>query len=185
MPFLAPAIPFIGAGLSALGSIGKGRAAGRQAENAQLAEQQRAAIEAARFNREQPFVGAQAGVRGDILSNLQPISFTGGGRDLRISGGLSPALLSGGTRQIGGAMNRQALLAALGGGQGGGPFGQLNTAQFAPKKAGLLDKILGGAGIAGAGLGLAGDMGLLDRFAPRPKPQAAYNPAFQTRRPLF
>jgi hypothetical protein len=117
MPFLAPAVPFIGAGLSALGSISKGRAGGRQAEAQARLQQQQAALDAARFNREAPFARAGAGVRGDILAGVQPVSFTGTGRDLRISGGLSPALLSSGTRQIGQLMSRDALLSALGGPQ--------------------------------------------------------------------
>jgi hypothetical protein len=175
MPFLAPALPLIGAGLSGLGAIGKGRAAGRQAESESIMAQDRlrqqadqTGLQSARFNAEMPGLRAHDAVKGDILSGLQSASLSGGGRDLKVSGGLSPALLSQNTRNYGQAMNtvasggplaqggtdinRQALLSQLGGSYK--PFKPSFTGPSALPQAGLLDKILNGAGYAGGALDL-------------------------------
>ena len=185
MPFLAPLVPFIGPALGIGGAVAKGVGAAREGGNDQRAAQQQQALQAADFNRQQPFTGARAGVQGDILANVQPFKLSGGGRDLSGAGGLSPALLSQGTRQIGGAMNRQALMAALG--QQGSPFSQFDTKPYAPQGAGTLEKILGGVGLAGAGLDALGESGLLEKYLKRQPqaPPAVTNPAFTPRQPLF
>lgn len=146
MPFLAPAIPFIAKGLGVLGAVGKGRAENRAAENEQLLKRQELALDSAKFNRQAPGARIAGAARGDLLANVQPASFSGGGRDLNVTGGLSPALLSQSSRQLGQNVSRQALLSQLGQGGANDPY-TFDTTQFAPKKPGLLDKILGGAAI--------------------------------------
>lgn len=182
MPFLAPILPFIGPALGIGGAAAKGIGAAREGGNEQRAAAGQRALQGAEFNRQQPFVGARAGVQGDILANVQPYKLSGGGRDLSGAGGLSPSVLSQGSRQIGSTMNRQALMAALG--QQGSPFSQFDTKPYAPQSAGILEKILGGAGLAGAGLDAASESGLLDKYRKR-QPQAVTNPAFTPRQPLF
>lgn len=131
------------------GSLAQGRATGRQAEAEQLRQQQMAALQAAAFNRQAPSIRAGNSVRGDLLANAQPATFTGSGRDLRLQGGLSPALFSANTRQLGQGMSRQALLSQLGQGGANDPY-MFNQAPYAPPHAGKLDKILGGIGLAGS-----------------------------------
>lgn len=150
-------LPFLGPIGGVASALTQGRGAGRQAEAEQLARQQQVALQAALFNRQAPGARATAGVRGDILANAQPGQFTGTGRDLSFSGGLSPSLLSRGTRDLGRSMSRQALLSQLGRGGVADPY-TFNTAPFQPPRAGRLDKLLGG-------IGLAGGIGSL--FAPR------------------
>ena len=138
------AIPLLTAGLKFLGGLGKGKAAGREKEAELIRQQNAQALQAAQFNRSAPAARGAASAYGDVLAGLQPVGFTGRGRNLRISGGLSPSLLSQNTRQIGQGISRQALMASLG--QGTDPYSFQPTP--APK-AGILDKILGFGGIAG------------------------------------
>ena len=170
MPFLAPALPFLlkaAPGIAkGLGSLGKGRAQGRAAEADQLQAQDRLrlaaqgqALNAAEFNRGAPGARATNAVRGDVLSRAQPFTLSGEGRNLSGSGGLSPALFSSGTRDLGSAMTREAMLSGLAAGRPGpgGPSTPVPDAYsfnptFAPTplpQSGKLDKLLLGAGIAG------------------------------------
>lgn len=170
MPFLAPALPFIGAGASALGALGQGRAQGRQAEANANQNQDQLRLQAARLNLEAPGQRASNSVRGDILANVQPVSINGPiththGQMPQITGGLSPALLSQNTRQLGGEMSRDALLSQMQGAPtpdvGGPGIGKgIRQAQATPQQTGLfqptplpqksgLDTFLNGAGIGG------------------------------------
>lgn len=141
MPFL----PLVSAGLGALGGIGGGRAKGRAAEAEQQAQQDRLRLEAAqqqlaeaRFNREAPGLRLGNAVRGDIFANVQPFQLSGEGRNLSGSGGLTPAVLSQGTRQLGQVISRQALLSQLGGAGGAGTNpSQAAREAFGPIRPGL------------------------------------------------
>jgi hypothetical protein len=165
------AIPSIGASSAAAGSAGmasqigkygqvansllQGRAAGRAAEGNANAQYDQNRLRAAQvfedaLRSRQSLAGQQAGnsVRGDILAGAQPLSVNGpivhtGGRIPQISGGLSPALFSSNTRQLGSNMSRKALL------------DQMNTPELdipqpqRPPQSNWMDKLLGGASIAG------------------------------------
>ena len=150
LPFTGGAslLPYLAATGTVSGALAQARGEGRQTENAQRAAQQQQALQAAQFNRQAPSARANSAVRGDILAGAQPVTTIGSGRDLRFSGGLSPALLSGNTRQLGQNMSRQALMSQLGQGGANDPY-TFNTQPFQPQQAGLLDKILGGVGLAG------------------------------------
>jgi len=167
----------IGAGTSAAGAIAEGRAQGRQAEAGANAQQdtlrQRAdenRLAAQKFNAGLPGLRANDAVRGDTLANVQDAAFTGSGRDLATTGGLRPSLLSGQTRALGQAMGaaasgntgagasmdpgRAALLQQLAGSYQ--PFKPEFTTATPLPQAGMLDKILQGAGYAGGVLPLLG-----------------------------
>jgi hypothetical protein len=121
---------------------------------------------------------ANNAVHGDIMANVQPVSFSGTGRNLRVNGGLTPDLLSANSRNFGQAMNAAATGGTLNPASAVPTFGDSNAAgtrqamldslkgsydQFHPQftgptplpQPGILDHILTGAGYAGAGLDLA------------------------------
>jgi len=173
MPFLAPALPFIMGGLGAAGAVAKGRASGRAAENDANQNADMFRLRAAEFNRQNPTYRSRDAVRGDLLAGLQPFRLSGEGRNISSTGGVSPALLTQGTRDLGKSMNRDAVLSQLGGlnaqpqkaksmkelmtpqaPQRSDPYAMLTPTPL--KQPGLLDKILGGAGLAG---GLIGSLG--------------------------
>ena len=107
-------------------------------------------------------------VRGSILANAQPFTISGlpdrvSSRIPQISGGLTPAMFSAETRELGSEMTRKALLDQLKGDE----FAPLERTNFQGgiladpkleeyKKSGLLEKILGGLGM---GLSVAGGIG--------------------------
>lgn len=112
------AIPMIDAAGQVASAIGGGRAAGRQVEADANQRQDLLRLQAAKLNLDAPGQRAHNSVQGDILANAQPISINGpithtGGKMPRISGGLSPALLSDNSRQLGQNMSRQALLSQM------------------------------------------------------------------------
>lgn len=115
MPWI---IPLVSAGVSAYGAYKAGQSNDEnQAANRDLTDkglQQTAAVQGANFNRQNPGIQMTNSVRGDLLSGLQPAKATGSGRNLQISGGLNPGLLSDNSRQLGALTSRQALLAAMG-----------------------------------------------------------------------
>ena len=138
--------------LTGLGELGKGQAQDRQAE-ADFA------LRSALIRAGMPGARAGGAVQGDIMAGVQNVGTIGGGRDLRFTGGLSPSLLSGNTRQLGGQMSRQALMSALG---KGGPQDPYASPMI--QKPGKMEKFLTGAGIVGGLTDVAGTTGLLDRF---------------------
>ena len=172
MPFI---LPFIGPALGAMGALGKGRAEGRQAESAANQQQDLLRQRAAEFNRQTPGIRAGNAVRGDILRGVQPFMLSGEGRNLTGSGGLTPGLLTQGTRELGHAMNREAVLSQLAGQKPSdalratpgyedlpaGPGGRIGAdtspyASFAPTiqpHSNFWDKLLIGGGVAGDFLG--------------------------------
>ena len=125
------------------GGIASGRAEGRQAEAQTQNEYDRRRLEAARLQLQQPGMLARNAVQGDTLANVQPVSYgpyvRGQGRAR--TGGLSPALFSANTRQLGQNMSRDALLQSL--------KGPVYTPTPLPKR-NFWDKLLTGAGYAGA-----------------------------------
>jgi hypothetical protein len=153
-----------------LAGIAKGRQAGRQAEGQAnesfdrtrvLADQNR--LNAARYNQGLPGQRAHDSVQGDILAGVQPVTGSGSGKDFHLSGGLSPALISGQSRALGQTMGaaasgntgagasmdpgRAALLEQLAGSYQ--PFKPEFTAATPLPQANALDDILTGAGYAG------------------------------------
>lgn len=138
--------------LTGLGELGKGQAQDRQAE-ADFA------LRSAIIRAGMP--GARAGdaVQGDILSGVQNVGTMGSGRDLRFTGGLSPSLLSGNTRQLGGQMSRQALMSAIGRGGANDPYASPTI-----RKPGKMEKFLTGAGIVGGFGDVVNQTGLLQKF---------------------
>lgn len=149
-------------GLSVAGRLGKGRAAGRVEEAEQARAADRARLEQARFNRENPSARAGGAVRGDILAGLQDYQLSGEGRNLSSTGGLRPSLLSPGTRQLGSSLSREALLSQLGQGGPNDPYAAMTPTPT--PQAGGLDKVLTGAGIAGDVLQLGGGLDTLPFF---------------------
>ena len=110
MPFLAKlAVPLLGLA----GSVGKGRAANRVEENAGAPNRDIARLHMAEWNRQAPGVRATNAVRGDTLAGLQDYRLGGEGRNLSSTGGLRPSLMSTGTRELGNAMRREAILSGL------------------------------------------------------------------------
>jgi hypothetical protein len=123
-----------------------------------------------KFALSAPSVRAGQSVRGSIMQNAQPVKLSGlpdrvASRIPTIEGGLSPAMFSADTRALGGELSRKALIDQLKGDE----FSPLQTTDFKsgvlplPKleeyqKAGLLEKILGGLGIAGSVAGGAGEI---------------------------
>jgi hypothetical protein len=169
---LLKSIPIIG---PIAGAIEGGMAGGRQQETQNNSQYDQNRLRAAALLEQalrsrQGLAGDQAGnsVRGDILAGAQPASVNGpivhtGGRIPQISGGLSPALFSPNTRQLGQNMSRNALL------------DQMNTPKLdipqpqAPQQSGLLDKILGGVSLGGAATSLIPKIGRrppVDPFEP-------------------
>jgi hypothetical protein len=159
---LLKSIPIIG---PIAGALEGGMAGGRQQETQNNAQYDQNRLRAAQLFEEalrnrQSLAGQQAGnsVRGDILAGAQPASISGpivhtGGRMPQISGGLSPALFSSNTRQLGSNMSRQALLDQM-------TTPAVNIPQpQGPAQSGLLDKILGGISIGGAGTSLIPKIG--------------------------
>ena len=95
-----------------------GRAQGRMQEAALNSQYDRTGLEAARLNLQAPQMRAANSVKGDILAGVQPYHVSGpithtGGKMPGSTGGLSPALLSQNSRQIGQGMSRDALLSQL------------------------------------------------------------------------
>lgn len=120
-----------GAGTNLLGNYMQGKASEEQ-NAAQLAQRERELAaqqqrDAAIFNRANPSTRAHDSVRGDILSNVQPAAFTGSGRDLKLTGGLGPSLLSSSSRQLGADMTRKALLSQLGQGGANDPYADIGS----------------------------------------------------------
>lgn len=72
-----------------------------------------AELEKSRFNRQNPGIQMSNALRGDMLGGVQKAGYEGSGRDFHRTGGLSPDLISSGTRQLGQSVSRQALLSHL------------------------------------------------------------------------
>lgn len=120
-----------------------------------------------KFALQAPNVRASQSVRGSIMQNAKPFQVQASGRVAQhipqISGGLTPEMFSADTRALGGELSRKALIDQLKGDQ----FDPLTATDFesgvlpTPKleefqRAGLLEKILGGVGLASS---LAGGIG--------------------------
>lgn len=131
-----------------------------------------------KFALQAPSVRAGQSVRGSILANAQPFKVNATGRVAQhipqISGGLTPAMFSDDTRALGNEMTRKALLDQLKGDE----FAPLERTDFQSgvlaqpeldqyQKSGLLEKILGNLGVAGA---LAGGVGEAAGRMPRRVP---------------
>lgn len=131
-------------------------------------DQRGQALDERKFALSAPSTRANQSVRGSILQNAQPVTLSGlpdrvSSHIPQISGGLTPAMFSADTRALGGEMTRKALIDQL----KGDTFDPMEQTDFnkgvlpLPKmeeyqKAGLLEKILGGVGLAGS---LAGGVG--------------------------
>ncbi len=158
------------------GSYGAGRAAGRAAESTANNQYDLLRLAAARLNLDAPSARARNSVRGDVLANARPVSVSGPitgthGQIPQISGGLSPALFSQNTRDLGGQMSRDALLSQM---QGGGDF----QPQAQPQSTGL-DKLLTGLGIGGQLVNI-GRQVFGNKQTQNPNLQAAINAPYPT-----
>jgi hypothetical protein len=151
---------------------GQRQAATSNALNNQSAEQSTHAnidLERRRHALAAPSARASQSVRGSILANAQPFTVSGlpdrvASRIPQISGGLTPEMFSGDTRALGEELTRTALLDQL----KGDDFAPLQRTDFASgvlaspqlqeyQKSGLLEKILGGLGLAGSVVGGIGE----------------------------
>ncbi len=101
-----PVLDFIG------GLLGQHAQRNAQKDQATLTADQQA-LDAQKFNATAPMRRISGAALGDLMAGVQPAAFSGGGRDLNVTGGLSPALLSQGSRQLGANVSRQALLSQL------------------------------------------------------------------------
>lgn len=133
-----------------------------------------------------PSVRAGQSVRGSIMQNAQPVTLSGlpdriSSRIPTISGGLSPALFNADTRALGGELTRKALIDQLKGDE----FAPMERTNFQsgvlpqPKledfqQSGLLEKILGGLGLAGSAMGAAGEA--RDAFGAGRNRRVGYDP---------
>lgn len=159
-------------GLRAAGGIAQGRAQERLAEADLAARADATRLGAANFNRQTPGLRASNAVRGDVLAGVQPYALSGEGRNISGSGGLSPALLSDNTRNLGREMNRQAFLSQMG--QGGATDPYANFVPTNTSKANGLDTALGLAGVVGSALPLVGGLPFLKPKTPPPTPTDSY-----------
>lgn len=155
-------IPLIDGISRVAGGISAGRGAGRQAEGQANNSYDMDRLNMANFNLNAPGHRASNSVRGDMLAGLQPMTVNGPitgthGNIPQISGGISPALLSQNSRQLGQSMSRDALLSQM-----QGPMQP--TAQ---PQSSWMDTLLNGVGYAGAAAG-AISQGLNQ---PKPRPQ--------------
>lgn len=147
-----------------IGQVASGAASGAaNGRIAQASAQQRqdqlaldaynAQLAADRLNLAVPTTRAATAVRGDILANAQPFSWTGGSTNVNgipvptSSGGLSPALFSSATRALGAQLPKQALAAQTAdqGNLASPPPSLTSLPQASP-----LDTILGAAGTIGS-----------------------------------
>lgn len=123
-----------------------------------------------RFALSAPSARASQSVRGSLMQNLQPASFSGlpdrvSSRIPTLQGGLNPSALNADTRALGGELSRKALLDQM----AGDNFAPMQQTDFskgvlpmpeleALKKSGLLEKILGSLGMAGNVIGGVGSL---------------------------
>lgn len=162
-----------------LSNYGRGSAQGRQAEAGEVLTQDDQAIrrylaglEAGNLDLNQrrfalgaPSERAGQAVRGDIMQNAQDVSLENLPSYVRkgtVRGGLRPSLMSPETRQFGGDIRRNAILAQL----QGDKFAPLPSAPGASQLpgAGAGEKLASGAGLATSLLGAAGKSGLLGKL---------------------
>ena len=110
-------IPLISAGVSAAGSYYSNKNSDENADEDRdlqaRALAQTAEVNRANFARQNPGIQMGNAARGDTLAGLQSAKLTGSGRDVQLTGGLNPGLLSQGTRDLGAYTSRQAMLAGM------------------------------------------------------------------------
>jgi hypothetical protein len=171
--------------LDRLGTMGQGASAGRANENAQIADSDRTRLLASQleqkdkmdlaaldlkqreFEQNSASNRARQTVLGDVMARMQQVNATrpDGVAHIEFAGGLSPALLGDNSRAAGAELSNQALAALMRGEQ----FDPMERTSFEPaprKEAGLWEKVLNGAGVAGGLVGALDDLGV----GARPKP---------------
>ena len=162
-------------GLASAGTVAAGAASergnARLLEDAANQQYDQTRLQGARLNLDAPSMRARTSVRGDILAGAQPLTLSGPTTGLdwgarpNVSGGLSPALLSGNSRALGQQMSRDALLS------------QMQGPAFTPTerpKPGKVDALLNTAGTVGTIANMANQFPLRRR----PKiPQIPMGPA--------
>lgn len=136
-------------------------------QSAEALAQRGQQLDERKFALSAPSVRANQSVRGSILANAQPMTLSGLSDKIHvptISGGLTPAMFSADTRALGSEMSRKALIDQL----KGDDFAPMEKTNFqsgilndpkleAYKQSGLLEKILGGLGLAGSIVGAVGE----------------------------
>lgn len=144
-----------------LGDGASAAAAGRRSDAAEQAQfnalNNQALLGTSQFNLEAPGQRVGQVARGDILSSMQDAAPTGDPRiDKFAGGGLRPSAFGASSRQAGGELQRQALMALMSGSDKITP--QLSTLP----KAGKLETLGGISGLIGGLAGAAQEGGLLD-----------------------
>ncbi len=143
-------------------------------------------LEQRKFSLAAPSARASQAVRGSLIQNLQPVSFSGLPSRISssiptITGGLTPAAISPEARQAGGLLTRQAIMDMLKGDsfapqtptdfQGG----VLHSPQMAAlQDPGKLESILGAIGLIGGIGGAVGDTFQQRRKSYEPSDQYGY-----------
>lgn len=152
----------LGSRASDLGSIfsqgAAANAAGRRGDtmaNAELAAQNnRARLDAATFNRDTPAVRASQVARGNLLATMQNAAPTGDPRiDKFGGGGLRPSAVGADARQAGDQLARQGLAALMTGSD------RLDPQMAQPQRAGLGENLMAGAGLGFNVLGALSRLG--------------------------
>lgn len=128
-----------------------------------------------------PGVRGRQAVRGSLMQHLQPVSFSGLNPRINVptmTGGLTPAALGPEVREMGALLSRQAILDQLEGDE----FTPLKATNFNDavlatppmenyQRSGLMEKILGGLGLAGS---IAGGVGEAVGGMPRGRSRDSY-----------
>jgi len=173
-----------GAAAPILGGLAAGRAQGKQSEadislrNQQLRQQlldmmSRNASEGAKFELDAPSTRFGQGIRGNLAANLQDVSVSHPRANVaHFSGGLRPSALGQGGRDLG---SQLAALAAERMGKDKIAFPAAPPEAELPKS-GLLDKILGIAGIGTSLLGAFAPGGTTSASSPSIRDMGAVNP---------
>lgn len=132
----------------------EGRRADAEANARGIAENNRAKVEAARYNRETPSYRTNQVARGEVLNTMQDAPKTGDPRiDKFAGGGLRPSAFGPQSRQAGSELSRMALMKLM-----DPASDQLTPQEIEPTKPSTAENIA-----AGAGLGM-NVFGLLSKY---------------------
>lgn len=116
----------------------------------------RAKLDAAKFNMDAPNVRMQQVGRGELVNTMQDAPMTGDPRvDKWAGGGLRPSAFGPQSREAGAAMSRQALQALLAGSD------RIDPETMQPSKAGWGENLSSGVGL---GLGVLGALGKMGKY---------------------
>jgi hypothetical protein len=145
----------LGNGLSqGAAGMASGRRDDNNADMYAASANNRARLDAAEFNMGAPVTRAQQVAKGDLMAaNIPQSQSTGSGRDVSFSGGIGPQYFGADTTQAGNEMKRQALMALMSGSD------KLEPQITQPRRAGVGENIMAGAGMGANVLGTLGRIG--------------------------